>query len=47
MVTLRGREILSLSRDLSSNSWSCRLVTDQSVSTTGSSLRDELAFFRV
>lgn len=48
VVTLRGREILSLSRDdLSSNSWSCRLVTDQSVSTTGSSLRDELAFFRV
>ena len=29
VVTLRGREILSLSRDLSSNSWSCRLVTDQ------------------
>ncbi|KAL8254395.1 hypothetical protein R6Q59_032616 [Mikania micrantha] len=24
VVTLRGREILSLSRDLSSNSWSCR-----------------------
>nr|GEU29977.1 hypothetical protein [Tanacetum cinerariifolium] len=46
VVTLRGREIGSLSRDISSNSWSCRLVTDQSLSTTGSSLRDELAFFR-